>query len=102
MKGNRQSLDGRYHRDGFISGIPILTETEALHHREQLERAETTLGHSLHYLNKVHTAMRSPYELATHPRLLDIVEAILGPDIILYNVTYIIKEPNSRDRKSVV
>ena len=96
MKGNRQSFDGRYRRDGFISGIPILTETEVLLHREQLERAETTLGHSLHYLNKVHTAMRSPYELATHPRLLDIVEAILGPDIILYNVTYIIKEPNSR------
>jgi ectoine hydroxylase-related dioxygenase (phytanoyl-CoA dioxygenase family) len=96
LKGNRQSLDGLYHRDGFISGIPILTETEALHHREQLERAETTLGHPLHYLNKVHTAMRSPCELATHPRLLDIVEAILGPDIILYNVTYIIKEPNSR------
>ena len=96
MKGNRQSLDGRYHRDGFISGIPILTETEALHHREQLEQAEAALGHSLHYLNKVHTAMRSPYVLATHPRLLDIVEGILGPDIILYNVTYIIKEPNSR------
>ena len=40
--------------------------------------------------------MRTPYELATHPRLLDIVETILGPDIVLYNVTYIIKEPNSR------
>jgi len=96
LKGNRQSFDGRYHRDGFISGIPILTKAEARHHRKQLERAETDLGHSLHYLNKVHTVMRSPYELATHPRLLDIVEAILGPDIILYNVTYIIKEPNSR------
>ena len=96
MKGNRQSLGRRYYRDGFISGIPILTKAKALHHRELLERAETALGHPLHYLNKVHTAMRSPYELATHPRLLDIVEAILGPDIILYNVTYIIKEPSSR------
>ena len=96
MNRNPRSLDGRYRRDGFISGIPILTKAEARHHRKQLERAETDLGNSLHYLNKVHTVMRSPYELATHPRLLDIVEAILGPDIILYNVTYIIKEPNSR------
>ena len=46
--------------------------------------------------NKVNTVVRSPYELETHPRLLDIVEMILGPDIVLYNVTYIIKEPNSR------
>lgn len=40
--------------------------------------------------------MRSTYELATRLRLLDIVEAILGPHMILYNVTYIVKEPNSR------
>ena len=45
MNSNRQSLGRRYHRNGFISGIPILTEAEALHHREQLERAETALGH---------------------------------------------------------
>ena len=96
MNGNPQSFNGRYHRDGFISGIPILSKGESLLHREQLERAETALEHSLHYFNKVHTVMRSPYELATHPRLLDIVAMILGPDIVLYNVTYIIKEPNSR------
>ena len=67
MNRNPRSLDGRYRRDGFISGIPILTKAEARHHRKKLERAETDLGHSLHYLNKVHTVMRSPYELATHP-----------------------------------
>ena len=96
MKSHPQSINEHYHRDGFISGIPILSKDEALQHREQLERAEAALGHSLHYFNKVHTVMRSPYELATHPTLLDIVETILGPDIVLYNVTYIIKEPNSR------
>ena len=96
LKGNLQSLEGRYHRDGFVSGIPIVPTGESLHHRQQLERAETALGHSLHYFNKVHTVMRSAYELATHPSLLDVVEAILGPDILLYNVTYIIKEPDSR------
>ena len=96
MKDHPQSLNARYRSDGFISGIPILSKDEALQHRGQLERAEAALGHSLHYFNKVHTVMRSPYELATHPNLLDVVEAILGPDILLYNVTYIIKEPDSR------
>ena len=96
MKGHPQLLKRRYHRDGFISGIPILSKGESLHHRQRLERAESALGHSLHYYNKVHTVMRSPYELATHPGLLDVVETILGPDILLYNVTYIIKEPDRR------
>lgn len=96
MRGHPQSLNWHYHRDGFISGIPILSKAESIYHRKQLERAESALGHSLHYYNKVHTVMRSPYELATHPSLLEILETILGPDIVLYNVTYIIKEPNNR------
>ena len=90
------TLSRRYHRDGYISGIPILTVGEAAMHREHLERAEEHLAHSLHYFNKVHTALRSPYELAVHPFLLDLVEALIGPDILLYNVTYIIKEPRSK------
>ena len=47
----------------------------------------------MHYLNKVHTVMPSAYEIAIHPRLLDVVEALIGPDILLYNATFIIKEP---------
>ena len=84
-----------YHRDGFASGIEILSPEEGRRHREHLETAERALGHSLHYLNKVHTVLRSPFELATHPMLLDIAEQILGPDILLYNVTYIIKEAST-------
>ena len=40
--------------------------------------------------------MRLPYEPATHLPLLGIVEAILGPHMILSNVTYIVKEPDNR------
>lgn len=39
--------------------------------------------------------MRSPYELATQPAVLDMVEALIGSDILLYSTTYIIKEPGS-------
>ena len=67
-------LDG-YQRDGFVSGIPILTPQDAGIHRQHLERAESVFGSSLHYVNKVHTALKSPLELATHPKLLDIVSS---------------------------
>jgi ectoine hydroxylase-related dioxygenase (phytanoyl-CoA dioxygenase family) len=84
-----------YHRDGYVGGVPIVSETEAQRHRAAMEWAEAELGASLHYKSKIHTVLKSPLHLATHPLVLDMVEALIGPDILLYNVTYIIKEPGS-------
>lgn len=83
----------RYERDGVVVA-DILDDVETVAHRRALDIGEAALG-PLHYMNKVHTVMRSPYDLATHPRVLDIVEALIGHDILLYNVDYIIKEPGS-------
>jgi ectoine hydroxylase-related dioxygenase (phytanoyl-CoA dioxygenase family) len=85
----------RYAKDGYVGGVRIIDESTARQHREQLESVEAKLGTSLHYIDKAHTALRSPYELATHPMVLDTVEAMLGPDILLYNSTFIIKEPGA-------
>lgn len=81
-----------YQRNGFVSGIPILTPDETAIHRQHLENAERVFGSSLHYVNKLHTALKSPLELATHPKLLDIVSSLIGPNVLVYNVTFIIKE----------
>jgi len=83
-----------YSREGFLSPVDVLSSGEAAAHRARLEEAEARFG-ALHYRSKVHTILRSPYELATHPRVLDVVERLIGPDILLHNVTYIIKEPHS-------
>ncbi|MEM0946341.1 MAG: phytanoyl-CoA dioxygenase family protein [Pseudomonadota bacterium] len=82
-----------YRRDGYAT-LRIIEEDEAAAHRAILEDAESTHG-ALHYKAKMHTVMRSPYELATNPRVLDMVEALIGPDILLYDATYIIKEPHT-------
>ena len=81
-------------RDGFLSPVDILGVEEAAAHRARMEGAEAKFG-PLHYEFKIHTILCSPYELATHPRVLDVVESLIGPDILLYNVTYIVKEPDS-------
>ena len=90
-------LVDRYWQEGFIDGIEVLSAEEVKIHRAHLENAERALGHSLHYMSRVHTVLRSPYELATHPALVDLVEKIIGPDVLLYNVTYIIKEPHTNN-----
>ncbi len=83
-----------YNRDGFLSPVKLLGLEDARKHRIRMEAAEESLG-SLHYKSKIHTLLTSPYVLATLPAALDVVEALIGPDILLYNVTYIIKEPNT-------
>jgi ectoine hydroxylase-related dioxygenase (phytanoyl-CoA dioxygenase family) len=88
------ALAETYNRDGYIGGVPILTAGEAARHRASMEAAEDQIG-ALHYRSKAHTILTSPLQLATDNSVLDIVESLIGPDILLYNVTYIIKEANA-------
>lgn len=88
-----------YARDGYASGIRIISEGEAAEHRAALEDIEARHG-PMHYKAKMHTIMRSPLALATHPRVLDVVEALIGPDVLLYDVGYIIKEPHTESHVS--
>ena len=88
------SIAATYADQGFVSGVAMLSEAEAQVHRSDMEAAEEVLG-PLHYRDKIHTLLRSPYELCTLPGVLDVVEACIGPDILLYNSTFIIKEPGT-------
>ncbi len=99
MKAQIRSLKQRYERDGFVSGVRIVDTATAGAHREAMENAESVIG-PLHYRSKVHTILRSPMTLATLPAVLDIVEAMIGPDILLYNATYIVKEANTASHVS--
>jgi hypothetical protein len=94
MQDSLRAAVESYRRDGFLSPVEILSEEEAGRHRAALEAAETELG-PLHYQSKVHTILRSPMDLARDSGVLDLVEALIGPDILLYNVTYVIKEPRT-------
>lgn len=91
--GTISRLAADYRRDGVVS-TPIINATEASRHRRAMTAAEQALG-PVHYVDKVHTVVTSAYELATLPVVLDLVEAMIGPDVLLYNVTYIIKEPGT-------
>lgn len=96
---NLDQLQQDYDRDGYISPVRMVSEDAAHAHRTALEQAESTFG-SLHYKSKAHTILRSPLELATLPAALDVVERLIGPDILLYNVTYIIKEAGTESHVS--
>jgi len=83
-----------YRRDGFASPVPVLSSDEAAAHRVKMEAVEAEHG-PLHYTSKVHTILDFAAEIATNSTVLDAVEQMLGPDIMLFDVTYIVKEPHA-------
>lgn len=81
----------RYERDGCLCPVTIMPEADAAVHRRRLEAAEAEHG-PMHYRVKPHLIFRSAAELGRNPALLDAVEDILGPDILLWDSGYVIKE----------
>ena len=93
----------RYDRDGFHFPLEVLSEERALACRAELERIEgriargtpgNTLGNK-GQLNYCHVVFRFADELVRHPRILDAVEQILGPDILCWGSTFFTKEPRT-------
>ena len=92
----------RYARDGFLSPNPALTPEEATAYLRKLEAVEQTVGGPLtsagveaRYRARTHVLLSWAHSLAAHPAILDAVEDLIGPDILVYTSTWFIKEPES-------
>lgn len=78
-----------YRRDGFLSPVRMLSIEEAHGARRELEALETSMGGALRGPARTKFYLRYPFahRLATHPAILDAVEDLIGPDIMLYQNT---------------
>jgi ectoine hydroxylase-related dioxygenase (phytanoyl-CoA dioxygenase family) len=92
----------RYARDGFLSPLPALTREEAAAARIRLEAFERTVGGPLtsaatdpRYRSRTHVLLAWVHALAGHAAILDAVEDLIGPDILVYTSTWFIKEPGT-------
>jgi hypothetical protein len=84
----------RYRADGFIHPVTVMSPADAAGFRARMEDAEGRYG-ALHYVIKPHLVLRVADELAHWPGLLDAVEGVLGPDLLLWDATFIVKEPGT-------
>ena len=90
----------RYRRDGYLFPLPALSAAELAECNEGLARFEHWLGKPV---NQGEFRWRSasyvflPWvdALVRHPRILDAVEGLIGPDILVYTATWFIKEAHS-------
>lgn len=99
--GGSLSVEGqsRYDRDGVLFPVRVMPEAEALRSRTKMQEVEARHGR-LHYAPKPHLVLPFVAGLVRHPAILDAVESIIGPDILLWDSAFIVKEPGGGKRVS--
>jgi hypothetical protein len=85
-----------FNHNGYHFPLRVLSEEEALGHRRRLEAFEAQHGLIMKtaYRNKPHLVFKWADQLIRHPRILDAVEDILGPDLLVWGSSFFIKEPH--------
>jgi hypothetical protein len=100
MKALTQAQVDSYRRDGFLFPIPALSPDEVVACLAGLARLEASLGCPVAEADvkwRSHAYAHSPWfnDLIRHPRILDAIEDVIGPDILVWTSTFFIKEPHS-------
>ena len=85
-----------YTAKGIVFPIPVLSSDEVSHFRSQFEEFETRLGGTpkMVELGQTHLHFRWANDLSTHPAVLDAVEDVLGPDILIWTTSIFPKHPH--------
>ena len=96
-----QTLVRAYRADGYHFPIRALEPEEAASLRRRLESHEASHDGPLiaEHRQKAHLLFTWLCDLIRDPRILDVVEAIIGPDILVWQTTLFIKE--ARDESFV-
>ncbi len=83
-----------FEHDGFLFPLRAFSAAEARGYRDALEAYEVSTGDAIHanMRHKVHLLFRWADAIVHHPRILDAVEDILGPDLLCWTTNFFIKE----------
>lgn len=84
-----------YEELGFLQSIPILSPDEVAHFRAAIEETCRALGGLVTRLDGPHLYFRWAWELSTHPRVLDCMEQLIGPNVLLKSTRLFYKFGNS-------
>ena len=84
-----------YRRDGFVFPIEILSRAEVGRLRGAFEALlESSRDYSPKRFDRLHMFFDWAYQVVTHEALLDVVESILGEDILVYGTLVLAKQPH--------
>src|SRR5579872_4740947 len=88
-----------YRDEGYVAPIRVMSEADALMLRRRLEAFEQSQGGPLKgaHRHKAHLLFPWLADLVRHPKVLDAVEDVLGPDILVWTTNFFTKEARTED-----
>jgi chlorinating enzyme len=86
-----------YERDGFVFPVDVLSAAEVCAYRQELQAWEHARGAAIDFPEKSKSYLLFNWadQLVHHPRILDAVEDLIGPDILVYHSTLFLKEAHT-------
>ncbi len=86
-----------YADDGFVFPVDVLAPEEVRSFRGELEAWERACGQPIDFPEKSKSYLLFNWadQLVHHPKVLDAVEDLIGPDILVYHSTLFVKEANT-------
>ncbi|WP_171212415.1 phytanoyl-CoA dioxygenase family protein [Ruegeria sp. HKCCA5426] len=98
-----QTQSARYWEDGFLFPLSVFSEQEASEIRAEFEGIErdwqdADLPLPLNTYKRVnaHLVMPMAARIALDARVLDVVQGVLGPDIMIWSAEFFVKEPGTK------
>ena len=93
-----------YKENGFLGEIDIISQEEAAPYRQQFDAFEASFDKETAQIGLVdhHFSQEFIWELATHPRILDAVEAVIGPNFHLLATHFFNKQGEGPDTDAFV
>ena len=95
MSFDSAALAATYEEKGFALPFDLIDEADALAMAKQFEIYAEDEEYAPYMRSDAHLLFKSVDELVRRPEILDRVEAILGPDVMLLRAAFFIKKPNS-------
>lgn len=86
----------KYCRDGIVFPVPVLSEDEACRYRKACDDLEQHFGGKPRTIEvrQMHLHFPFAWQLASHPRVLDAVEDLLGPNLLVWATELFAKHPH--------
>ncbi len=87
----------QFRNEGYFFPVPLLCGAEVSEIRGQLEAFEAEQGHPLEGGQRSHAHLLFPWldSLVRYPKILDVVEDLVGPDILCWGSIFWTKEARS-------
>ena len=87
----------QFHRDGFLAPVRVLTEEQTAHYRGRLESFETQYPEHVAKLDmKAYLLCPWVNELVRLPSILDVIEDLIGPNILCMSSNFRLKKSDGR------